>query len=154
MIQTSCWWIARVWCRTKTALNHEWSSIAPGRSEWFTCCQGCTWLVHPGSIAKLGRGSARSHYLSYMIIRLNHVMRGKSRDAWHASSECVLLETFSQRRIQHLPTLLLLLLPMLMLPCSLYQPAALAAATPAGVGYDVEADGRRVAKMSAVFRLV
>ena len=57
----------------------------------------------------------------------------------------------SQRRIQHLPTLLLLL-PMLMLPCSLYQPAALAAATPAGVGYDVEADGRRVAKMSVVFR--
>ena len=80
-------------------------------------------------------------------------MRGKSRDAWHASSECVLLETFSQRRIQHLPTLLLLL-PMLMPPCSLYQPAALAAATPAGVGYDVEADGRRVAKMSAVFRSV
>ena len=39
-----------------------------------------------------------------------------------------------------------------MLPCSLYQPAALAAATPAGVGYDVEADGRRVAKMSAVVR--
>ena len=77
------------------------------------------------------------------------MIRGKSRDAWHASSECVLLETFSQRRIQHLPTLLL---PMLMLPCSLYQPAALAAATPAGVGYDVEADGRRVAKMSAVFR--
>ena len=32
----------------------------------------------------------------------------------------------------------------IMLPCSLYQPAALAAATPAGVGYDVEADGRRV----------
>ena len=31
-----------------------------------------------------------------------------------------------------------------MLPCSLYQPAALAAATPAGVGYDVQADGRRV----------
>ena len=84
-------------------------------------------------------------------------MRGKSRDAWHASSECVLLETFSQRRIQHLPTLLLLLLlllPMLLLPCSLYQPAALAAATPAGVGYDVLADGRRVAKMSAVFRSV
>ena len=79
-------------------------------------------------------------------------MRGKSRDAWHASSECVLLETFSQRRIQHLPTLLLL--PMLMLPCSLYQPAALAAATPAGVGYDVEAAGRRVAEMSAVFRSV
>ena len=44
------------------------------------------------------------------------------------------------------------LLPMLMLSCSLYQPAALAAATPAGVGYDVEADGRRVAKMSTVFR--
>ena len=41
---------------------------------------------------------------------------------------------------------------MLMLPCSLYQQAALAAATPASVGYDVEADGRRVAKMSAVFR--
>ena len=57
----------------------------------------------------------------------------------------VLLETFSQRRIQHLLTLLLL--PMLMLPCSLYQPAALAAATPASVGYDVETDGRRVAKM-------
>ena len=74
------------------------------------------------------------------------MIRGKPRDEWHASSECVLLETFSQRRIQHLPTLLLL--P----PCSLYQPAALAAATPAGVGYDVEADGRRVAKMSAVFR--
>ena len=66
------------------------------------------------------------------------------------SSECILLETFSQRRIQQLPTLLLLL-PMLMLPCSLYQPAALAAATPAGVGYDVEADGRREAKISAVF---
>ena len=90
--------------------------------------------------------------VSYIIIRLNHVIRGKSRDAWHASSECVLLETFSQRRIQHLPTLLLL--PMLMLPCNLYQPAALAAATPAGVGYDVEVDGRRVAKMSAVFRSV
>ena len=45
-----------------------------------------------------------------------------------------------------------LLPPMLMLLCSIYQPAALAAATPAGVGYDVEADGRRVAKMSAVFR--
>ena len=86
------------------------------------------------------------------IIRLNHVIRGKSSDAWHASSECILLETFSQRRIQQLPTLLLLLLlPMLMLPCSLYQPAALAAATPAGVGYDVEADGRREAKISAVF---
>ena len=78
------------------------------------------------------------------------MIRGKSREAWHASSECVLLETFSQRRIQRLPTLLLP--PMLMLPCSLYQPAALAAATPAGVGYDVEADGRHVAKMSAVFR--
>ena len=78
------------------------------------------------------------------------MIRGKSRDAWHASSECVLLETFSQRRIQRLPTLLLL--PKLMLLCSLYQPAALAAATPAGVGYDVEADGRRVAKMSVVFR--
>ena len=38
--------------------------------------------------------------------------------------------------------------------CGLYQPAALAAATPAGVGYDFEADSRRVAKMSAVFRLV
>ena len=72
------------------------------------------------------------------------MIRGKSRDAWHASSECVLLETFSQRRIQHLPTMLLL--PMLMLPCSL------AAGTPAGVSYDVKADGRRVAKMSAVFR--
>ena len=98
------------------------------------------------------------HFVQYVIltniciiIRLNHVIRGKSRDAWYASSECVLLETFSQRRIQHLPTLLLLL-PMLMLPCSLYQPAALAAATPAGVGYGVEADGRRVAKTSAVFR--
>ena len=85
-------------------------------------------------------------------IRSNHMIRGKSSDAWHASSECVLLETFSQRCIQHLPTLLLL--PMLVLPCSLYQPAALAAATPGGVGYDVEADGRRVAKMSAVFRSV
>ena len=83
-----------------------------------------------------------------IIIRLNHVIRGRSHDAWHASSECILLETFSQRRIQHL------LLPMLMLPCSLYQPAALAAATLAGVGYDVEADGRRVAKISAVFRSV
>ena len=31
----------------------------------------------------------------------------------------------------------------IMLPCSLYQPAVLAAATPAGVGYDVQADGRR-----------
>ena len=78
------------------------------------------------------------------------MIRGKSHDAWHTSSECILLETFSQRRIQHLPTLL----PMFMLPCSLYQPAALAAATPAGVGYDVEADGRRVAEMSAVFRSV
>ena len=47
----------------------------------------------------------------------------------------------SQRRIQRLPTLLLQ--PILMLPCSLYQPAALAAATLAGVGYDVEADSRR-----------
>ena len=28
----------------------------------------------------------------YIIIRLNHVICGKSRDAWHASSECVLLE--------------------------------------------------------------
>ena len=37
-------------------------------------------------------------------------------------------------------------------PVAYYQPAAFAAATPAGVGYDVEADGRRVAKMSAVFR--
>ena len=42
----------------------------------------------------------------------------------------------------------------IILSCSLYQPAALAAATTAGVGYDVEADGRRVAKMSAVFRSV
>ena len=40
----------------------------------------------------------------YIIIRLNHVIRGKSHDAWHASSKCMLLETFSQRRIQHLPT--------------------------------------------------
>ena len=78
------------------------------------------------------------------------MIRLKSRDEWHASSESVLLEAFSQRHIQHLPTLLLL--PMLMLPCSLYQPAAPTAATPAGVGYDVEADGRRVAKMSVVFR--
>ena len=70
----------------------------------------------------------------YILIRLNHVIRGKSHDAWirgksrdawirgkscdawHASSECVLY--LASR------------LPMLMLPCS--QPAALAATTPAG----------------------
>ena len=70
--------------------------------------------------------------------------------ACRASSECVMLETFSKRRIQRLPTLQKL--PMLMLSCILYQPTASAAFTPAGVGYDVEADGRRVSKMSAVFK--
>ena len=75
---------------------------------------------------------------------INHVIRGKSRDAWHASSEC--LPYLASR------------LPMLMLPC--FQPAALAAATPAGAGgwagrasgAGERAGGCRVAKMSAVFR--
>ena len=73
---------------------------------------------------------------------VNHVIRGKSRDAWHASSACVLY--LASR------------LPMLMLPCS--QPATLAAATPAeragergGASRASErAGGYRVTKMSAV----
>ena len=65
----------------------------------------------------------------YILIRLNHVIRGKSLDACNAISKCVLY--LASR------------LPMLMLPCS--QPAALA--TPAA-----QAGGCWVAKMTAVFR--
>ena len=75
----------------------------------------------------------------YILIRLNHVIRGKSRDACNAISESVLY--LASR------------LPMLMLPCS--QPAALAAATLAGRAGGCQGRwsvGRRSAKMLAVFR--